>query len=134
MGGSKLKRKVCWALCLIMFLVVGYIVRGQVEASTSPKKFDVTTINVNEYFPNNEGTFILKDLENGKAFVYNTKMANEGKAPQSTFKIPNALIGLQVKAVKDKLPNKDHKKMVFEILNDTKKEYGRYNNCGTKVL
>lgn len=29
---------------------------------------------------------------------------------------------------------KDHKKMVFEILNDTKKEYGRYNNCGTKVL
>lgn len=38
-----------------------------------------------------------------------------------------------ISAVKDKLPNKDHKKMVFEILNDTKKEYGRYNNCGTKV-
>ena len=36
-----------------------------------------------------------------------------------------------ISAVKDKLPNKDHKKMVFEILNDTKKEYGRYNNCGT---
>lgn len=32
-----------------------------------------------------------------------------------------------ISAVKDKLPN-------FEILNDTKKEYGRYNNCGTKVL
>lgn len=27
-----------------------------------------------------------------------------------------------ISAVKDKLPNKDHKKMVFEILNDTKKE------------
>ena len=39
-----------------------------------------------------------------------------------------------ISAIKDKLPNKDHKKMVFEILNDTKKEYGRYNNCGTKVL
>lgn len=36
--------------------------------------------------------------------------------------------------VKDRSPNEDHKKMVFEILNDTKKEYGRYNNCGTKVL
>lgn len=35
-----------------------------------------------------------------------------------------------ISAVKDRLP----KKMVFEILNDTKKEYGRYNNCGTKVL
>lgn len=39
-----------------------------------------------------------------------------------------------ISALKDKLPNKDHKKIVFEILNDTKKEYGRYNNCGTKVL
>lgn len=39
-----------------------------------------------------------------------------------------------VSAVKDRLPNEDHKKMVFEILNDTKKEYERYNNCGTKVL
>ena len=33
-----------------------------------------------------------------------------------------------ISAVKDRLPNEDHKKMVFEILNDTKKEYGRYNN------
>ena len=39
-----------------------------------------------------------------------------------------------ISAVKDRLPNEDHKEMVFEILNDTKKEYGRYNNCGTKVL
>ena len=39
-----------------------------------------------------------------------------------------------ISAVKDRLPNEDHKKMVFEILNDTKKEYGRYNNCGTKVF
>lgn len=28
-----------------------------------------------------------------------------------------------ISAVKDRLPNEDHKKMVFEILNDTKKEY-----------
>lgn len=39
-----------------------------------------------------------------------------------------------ISAVKDRLPNEDHKKMVFEILNDTKKEYGRYNNCGTIVI
>lgn len=39
-----------------------------------------------------------------------------------------------ISAVKDRLPNEDHKKMVFEILNDTKKEYGRYNNCGTKSI
>lgn len=46
----------------------------------------------------------------------------------------NPSIAGVISAVKDRLPNEDHKKMVFEILNDTKKEYGRYNNCGTKVL
>lgn len=39
-----------------------------------------------------------------------------------------------ISAVKDRLPGKDHKKMVFEIRNDGRNEYGRYNNCGTKVL
>lgn len=36
-------------------------------------------------------------------------------------------------AVKDKLPGKDHKKMIFEIRNDGRNEYGRYNNCGGKI-
>jgi beta-lactamase class D len=96
-----MQRKVCWSLGLVMVLILGYILRGQVQASTLPKRLDVTAVSVNEYFPNNEGTFILRDLENGKTFIYNQKLANEGKAPQSTFKIPNALIGLQVKAVRD---------------------------------
>lgn len=33
----------------------------------------------------------------------------------------------------DKLPGKDHKKMIFEIRNDGRNEYGRYNNCGGKI-
>lgn len=37
-----------------------------------------------------------------------------------------------ISAVKDKLPGKDHKKMIFEIRNDGRNEYGRYNNCGGK--
>ena len=39
-----------------------------------------------------------------------------------------------ISAVKDKLPGKDHKKMIFEIRNDGRNEYGRYNNCGGPVL
>ena len=38
-----------------------------------------------------------------------------------------------ISAVKDKLPGKDHKKMIFEIRNDGRNEYGRYNNCGGKI-
>lgn len=39
-----------------------------------------------------------------------------------------------ISAVKDKLPGKDHKKMIFEIRNDGRNEYGRYNNCGGKNI
>lgn len=38
-----------------------------------------------------------------------------------------------ISAAKDKLPGKDHKKMIFEIRNDGRNEYGRYNNCGGKI-
>lgn len=38
-----------------------------------------------------------------------------------------------ISAVKDKLPGKDHKKMIFGIRNDGRNEYGRYNNCGGKI-
>ena len=38
-----------------------------------------------------------------------------------------------ISAVKDKLPGKDHKKMIFEIRNDGRNEYGRYNNRGGKI-
>lgn len=29
--------------------------------------------------------------------------------------------------------DRDHKKMIFEIRNDGRNEYGRYNNCGGKI-
>jgi beta-lactamase class D len=56
---------------------------------------------VNEFFQKNEGTFVLKDLESGKMFIYNNERVKEQRTPNSTFKIMNSLIGLQVKAVKD---------------------------------
>lgn len=37
-----------------------------------------------------------------------------------------------IASVKDKLPNKDHKKMVFEILNDTKKSTDDITIVGQK--
>lgn len=37
-----------------------------------------------------------------------------------------------ISAIKDKLPNKDHKKMVFEILNDTKKSTDDITIVGQK--
>lgn len=71
------------------------------QSARTDEGFEVTNINVDEFFQNTEGTFILKDLESGKMFIFNNKRAQERRTPMSTFKIMNSLIGLQVKAVKD---------------------------------
>ncbi|TPG70583.1 class D beta-lactamase [Brevibacillus laterosporus] len=62
---------------------------------------DLTKMEVKEFFPNDEGAFILRDLEKNTTFIFNEERAKQSQAPQSTFKIMNALIGLQVKAVDD---------------------------------
>ena len=55
--------------------------------------------------------------------------ADRGSITDSGF---TSIAGV-ISAVKDKLPGKDHKKMIFEIRNDGRNEYGRYNNCGGKI-
>lgn len=48
-----------------------------------------------------DATLVLRDLKTGSDIVYNETRANERKAAASTFKIPNALIALDSKTVKD---------------------------------
>ncbi len=94
-------RKAIYLLLLISLGIFGVTAGGTGQSARTDKVFDVANVNVDEFFQNTEGTFILKDVESGKMFVYNNKRAQERRAPQSTFKIMNSLIGLQVKAVKD---------------------------------
>ncbi|WP_255298349.1 class D beta-lactamase [Brevibacillus dissolubilis] len=65
---------------------------GQVHV----KKLDVA-----KYFPKQEGTFVIRDLRTDETYIYNQARAITRQAPESTFKIPNSLIGLQVGAVRD---------------------------------
>jgi beta-lactamase class D len=91
-------------LLLVFLVIVGVIAgcNGQLaQRDNANKVLEVSNVNVDEYFQNTEGTFILKDVESGKIFIYNNKRAQERRPPQSTFKIMNSLIGLQVQAVKD---------------------------------
>ncbi|MCP1357919.1 class D beta-lactamase [Aneurinibacillus migulanus] len=71
------------------------------KETASKEKLNIKKLNVNEFFQDHEGAFILRDVKNRTTFVYNQERANERVTPESTFKIPNALIGLQVKAVRD---------------------------------
>ncbi len=87
-------------MVMMLFFIVGSA-SAWANKIQPAEVLDVAAISVNEFFQKNEGTFVLKDLESGKMFIYNNERVKEQRTPNSTFKIMNSLIGLQVKAVKD---------------------------------
>jgi beta-lactamase class D len=95
------RRITIYQILLIFLVIVGFIAGGTGYSAQSNKVLEVSNVNVDEYFQDAAGTFILKDVESGKMFIYNNKRAQERRSPQSTFKILNSLIGLEVHAVKD---------------------------------
>jgi len=88
-------------LLLVFLLGFAGVAGGKGQLMQQKSTVNVASVNVDEFFRNTEGTFILKDVESGKMLIYNDKRAEARQAPQSTFKIMNSLIGLQVKAVQD---------------------------------
>ncbi len=55
-----------------------------------------------KYFSNTKGCFLLYDLKQGKYIArYNEPQCKKRLPPMSTFKIPNALIGLELGILKD---------------------------------
>ena len=86
----------------LAFMAAGLTaVQGSRQIQPASSAFDVTQIRADEFFQTEQGCFVLKNLETGSMYIYNEARAKERRPPQSTFKIMNALIGLQVKAVKD---------------------------------
>src|SRR5664279_1653327 len=66
------------------------------------KKID-TSLNYKSYFDEFkvEGSFVLYDLKLDQYRIYNPRQFNEDFCPASTFKICNALIGLETGVIKD---------------------------------
>ncbi len=58
-------------------------------------------VDLSQYFKNANGCFVLLDSSNNKYSVFNKDMANNRISPFSTFKILNALIGLETGVVED---------------------------------
>ncbi|MDH6561685.1 beta-lactamase class D [Bacillus sp. TBS-096] len=94
-GAIFLKKKhMKWLFCTIMLMAFCI---GQPSSSegTSP------AWSVDEFMKDREGTFVIQEVKEKSPWVYNQKRANKRFAPQSTFKVANALIGLQTGAVRD---------------------------------
>ncbi|MFP7233048.1 class D beta-lactamase [Bacillus subtilis] len=109
-----------WIYVVLVLSIAG-IGGFSVHAATSgqEKHLNVSQMNVDDEFKDTVGTFILHDVQKDKTFVYNRKWANKRQTPQSTFKVVNALIGLQVQAVRDEYDVKrwDGVKREFETWN-----------------
>ncbi|UUZ95371.1 class D beta-lactamase [Paenibacillus sp. P25] len=58
-------------------------------------------LELNDIFRNTQGTLVLKNLKTNQVYAYNQERSKERFTPESSFKVPNALIGLEVKAVAD---------------------------------
>lgn len=81
-----------WTIAMLLLLsVIG-----------THKMTTVQAIHFDQYFGNYSGTIVIKDLSNNETQIFNKDLASKRLPPQSTFKIPNALIGLQTGAVQGK--------------------------------
>ncbi|MGG3476499.1 class D beta-lactamase [Peribacillus frigoritolerans] len=85
-------------LCFILFLLVTGSM-GTIHASANDQK--VKELDIGDSFDGAEGTMVLQNLKNDKVFIYNKQRSKVRYTPESTFKVANALIGLQTKAVSD---------------------------------
>ncbi|RXK03997.1 class D beta-lactamase [Arcobacter sp. CECT 8989] len=66
-----------------------------------------------------KGTIVIQSLSSNKSYVFNPKRANTRLLPASTFKIPNSLIVLDTKVIKDEkeIILWDRKKRFLDVWN-----------------
>ncbi|AMM94531.1 class D beta-lactamase [Peribacillus simplex] len=85
-------------LCFILVLLVTGSM-STIDASANDQM--VKELHIGESFAGVEGTTVIQNLKNDKVYIYNKQRSNIRYTPESTFKVANALIGLQTKAVSD---------------------------------
>jgi len=89
------------AFCLIAVLLLGFAPalsacaadEGRYVWNTSSE--NITYTDLSAYFEKYEGCFVLYDLENNSWNIYNSDRATLRTAPDSTYKIYDALFGLE---------------------------------------
>lgn len=107
------RNKIIFLMVAALFVsVIGY----NASAATEPK---VKELHAEEWLQDVEGSIVLKSLKTDQMYIYNAKRSKERFTPESTFKVPNALIGLEEKAVEDEYEVKrwDGAEREFEVWN-----------------
>ncbi|MDQ0859082.1 class D beta-lactamase [Bacillus sp. V2I10] len=88
-----MKRMMMFLLSILLVCMTGSPVSAEAPNQEN--------LQVAELFKGKQGTIVVKNLKTDKIYVYNKKRSKKRLTPESTFKVPNALIGLETGAVKD---------------------------------
>lgn len=77
---------------------------AQVKAEEEREKEPIVTYkyeDLSSYFTGYDGTFVLYDMNHREYTIYNKQKSEKRVSPNSTFKIPHALIGLETGVLQD---------------------------------
>jgi len=80
-------------LFILIFVGLSTVTVAEGERS---KQLDIENL-----FNGKDGTMILKNLKNDNMYVYNIPRSKKRFTPESTFKVPNSLIGLETNVLRD---------------------------------
>ncbi|MGE7758506.1 class D beta-lactamase [Peribacillus sp. NPDC097895] len=86
---------------MLCFILVLLVTGSMSTIHASANGHTVKELQIGESFDGVDGTMIIQNLKNDKVYIYNKKRSKVRFTPESTFKVANALIGLQTKAVSD---------------------------------
>ena len=102
-----------------VFLLSIILVFTGLSTGTEAKVQKPKELEIAELFNGKDGTMVLKNLNNDKFYIYNSERSTERLTPESTFKVPHSLIGLETSVVRDEYEVKrwDGVKREFENWN-----------------
>ncbi|MCM3718983.1 class D beta-lactamase [Fictibacillus phosphorivorans] len=83
-----------------LLLVISFMVvfSGTITSGADQQTKD---LKIQDLFKGKEGTMVLKNVKTQQTYLYNKRRSMTRITPESTYKVPNALIGLQTSAVRD---------------------------------
>ncbi|KKI90974.1 beta-lactamase [Bacillus sp. SA1-12] len=101
------------------FLLSSILVFTGLSNVSEAKVEKTKKLEIDELFNGKKGTMVLKNLKNNNMYIYNSERSTKRFTPESTFKVPNSLIGLEASVVRDEYEVKrwDGVKREFESWN-----------------
>ncbi|WP_424321673.1 class D beta-lactamase [Hazenella coriacea] len=85
-------------LIAVIFTILFVCQTGSIQAASGKADKE---LDVDELFKGIDGTMVIKDLDTDNLYIYNPDRSKQTFTPESTFKVPHSLIGLEEKAIID---------------------------------